>query len=148
MIQELIKNVAETHPLDQHPFKGLIMFNSIIIKYKFCFVLYVVIVLQEVDRLSKDAQDALRRTMEKYISSCRLILCALSTSRVTPAIQSRCLPIRVAAPTNQQIVKGLQVTYNIYFYHLLLRSKNCCLIFFVHTECFKKRRNNTSSRSG
>ncbi|CAL8142035.1 unnamed protein product [Orchesella dallaii] len=89
VVQELIKHVAETHPLDQHPFK--------------------VIVLQEVDRLSKDAQDALRRTMEKYISSCRLILCALSTSRVTPAIQSRCLPLRVAAPSKNQIVKVLQI---------------------------------------
>jgi len=88
VIQELIKSVAETHPLDQHPFK--------------------VIVLQEVDRLTKDAQDALRRTMEKYISSCRLILCALSTSRVTPAIQSRCLLLRVCAPSNNQIVKVLQ----------------------------------------
>jgi len=88
VIQELIKSVAETHPLDQHPFK--------------------VIVLQEVDRLTKDAQDALRRTMEKYISSCRLILCALSTSRVTPAIQSRCLSIRIAAPSMDQIVKVMQ----------------------------------------
>jgi replication factor C subunit 3/5 len=88
VVQELIKHVAETHPLDSHPFK--------------------VIVLQEVDRLTKDAQDALRRTMEKYISSCRLILCALSTSRVTPAIQSRCLAIRVAAPSPNQIVKVLQ----------------------------------------
>jgi len=61
-----------------------------------------------VDRLTKDAQDALRRTMEKYISSCRLILCALSTSRVTPAIQSRCLLVRVASPTESQIAKVLQ----------------------------------------
>jgi len=23
VVQELIKNIAETHPLDQHPFKGI-----------------------------------------------------------------------------------------------------------------------------
>lgn len=41
--------------------------------------------------------------MEKYITTCRLILCANSTSRVLPAIRSRCLGIRVPAPTNDEI---------------------------------------------
>lgn len=41
--------------------------------------------------------------MEKYVGSCRLILCCNSTSRVIPAIRSRCLAIRVAAPTIDEV---------------------------------------------
>uniref|UniRef100_T1GZC7 Replication factor C C-terminal domain-containing protein n=1 Tax=Megaselia scalaris TaxID=36166 RepID=T1GZC7_MEGSC len=71
---------------------------------------FKVIVLSEVDELTKDAQHALRRTMEKYIATCRIILSVNSTSRVIPAIRSRCLGIRVAAPTEDEIVSVLQYT--------------------------------------
>ena len=67
--------------------------------------------LVEVDKLTRDAQHSLRRTMEKYISSCRVILCCNSTSRVIPAIRSRCLAIRVAAPTIDEVY--LEIDYQI-----------------------------------
>lgn len=63
--------------------------------------------LTNVDQLTKDAQHALRRTMEKYVATCRLILCSNSTSRVLPAIKSRCLGIRVPAPTKDEIISIL-----------------------------------------
>jgi replication factor C subunit 3/5 len=64
---------------------------------------YKVVVLTEVDRLTRQAQAALRRTMEKYASSCRLILVCNSPSKVMDPVRSRCLGIRVAAPTYDDV---------------------------------------------
>lgn len=62
-----------------------------------------VLVLNEVDKLSREAQHSLRRTMEKYSASCRLILCCNSSSKVTEAIRSRCLNVRINAPSEAQV---------------------------------------------
>lgn len=62
-----------------------------------------VVIINEADGLSRDAQSALRRTMEKYMSNLRLILCATSTSRIIAPIRSRCLLMRVGAPTQAEM---------------------------------------------
>lgn len=67
-----------------------------------------VVVLNQVDRLSKQAQAALRRTMEKYAASCRLILCCDSPSKLIAPLRSRCLGVRVSAPTIDQIALVLK----------------------------------------
>ena len=68
-----------------------------------------VVVLNQVDRLSKQAQAALRRTMEKYAVTCRLILCCDSPSKLIAPLRSRCLGIRVAAPGEDEV--GFQLTW-------------------------------------
>ena len=62
-----------------------------------------VVIIHEADSLTRDAQAALRRTMEKYMSNMRLILCANSTSKLIAPIRSRCLLMRVAAPTAEEV---------------------------------------------
>lgn len=69
---------------------------------------FKVVILNEVDRLSRPAQAALRRTMEKYSHSCRLVLCCNSLSKVIEPVRSRCLGIRVGAPTPDETCDVLQ----------------------------------------
>ena len=61
VVQELIKHQANL------PSVSTKMSDSTGVKFK-------VIIIAEADRLSKDAQHALRRTMEKYMKNCRVIL--------------------------------------------------------------------------
>lgn len=62
-----------------------------------------VVIINEADSLTRDAQAALRRTMEKYMNNMRIILCASSTSKIIAPIKSRCLLVRVAAPTEDEV---------------------------------------------
>ncbi|WFC99478.1 Replication factor C (RF-C) subunit [Malassezia yamatoensis] len=91
IIQDILKEIAQTQQVDQnaaHRFK--------------------VIVINEADSLTRDAQAALRRTMEKYMTNLRLILCASTTSRIIAPIKSRCLLMRVGAPKDTDVVRVLR----------------------------------------
>ncbi|URE04593.1 Replication factor C subunit [Musa troglodytarum] len=118
IVQEIIKEMARNRPVDT---KGKKRVQRLVIQIcvkqpkldekkmtiKFLELL-LVLVLNEVDKLSREGQHSLCRTMEKYSASCRLILCCNSSSKVTEAVRSRCLNIRVNAPTEEQIIKVLE----------------------------------------
>ena len=74
VVRNKIKNFARTSPLGEAEFK--------------------IIFLDEADALTSDAQSALRRTMEKYTSSCRFILSCNYSSKIIEPIQSRCAVYR------------------------------------------------------
>jgi len=84
VVNEVVNEIAAYPPLGGHPFK--------------------VVVIQEADALSVEAQAALRVTMERYAKTCRFILTCVSASLITPALHSHCATIRVPAPA----VKDMQ----------------------------------------
>lgn len=67
-----------------------------------------VIVLHEVDQMSRLAQQALRRTMERYAATCRIIMVTESASKLLEPLRSRCLGIRVALPTRLEVLEALR----------------------------------------
>ncbi|GMM53112.1 replication factor C subunit 5 [Starmerella bacillaris] len=91
VVQELLKEIAQTQQIDQNA------------KHR-----YKVVVINEADHLTREAQAALRRTMEIYTSNLRIVMVATSLSPIMEPIRSRTLLVRVPAPSEDEIAKVLQ----------------------------------------
>jgi len=88
VVRNQIKTFARSLPADNAPFK--------------------VLVLDEADHLTNDAQHALRRTMESYASSCRMILICNYSRRIIPPIQSRCAIFKFSRLGEEEISGRLE----------------------------------------
>jgi len=74
VVRETVKTFARIRSIGEIPFK--------------------IMILDEADNMTSDAQQALRRTMERYTGTCRFILIANYSGKIIEPIQSRCAPFR------------------------------------------------------
>jgi len=88
VVRNNIKDFARTMSLAGVPFK--------------------IIFLDEADALTNDAQNALRRTMERYTKTCRFVLSCNYSSKIIEPIQSRCALFRFSRITEGVIEKQLE----------------------------------------
>lgn len=69
---------------------------------------YKLIILDEADAMTNDAQNALRRIIEKYTENVRFCIICNYLSKIIPAIQSRCTRFRFAPLAIEQILPRLE----------------------------------------
>lgn len=66
------------------------------------------VILDEADNMTSAAQFALRRMIEQYAPNARFILICNYSSKIIPALQSRCTKLRFAPLTEEQIIGRLR----------------------------------------
>lgn len=93
----------------QHAIKEMANNGSIAAVFKNCGVTHKTIVLRGAGNLSKQAQAGLRRTMEKFTASCRLVLISTFASSVIEPLRSRCVLIRVPLPSAENLAAAIEI---------------------------------------
>jgi replication factor C small subunit len=88
VVRVKVKDFARTRAIGDFPFK--------------------IIYLDECDALTKDAQQALRRTMENYTQTCRFILSCNYSSKIIDPIQSRCSVFRFKPLQKEDIFRIIE----------------------------------------
>lgn len=103
VVRVKVKDFARTKAIGNVPFK--------------------LIYLDESDALTREAQQALRRTMENYTKTCRFILSCNYSSKIIDPIQSRCAVFRFKPLSKEEIItvienlikkEGLDIPVGVY----------------------------------
>jgi replication factor C subunit 3/5 len=87
LIQDIVKEYAKKMPMSIFKTKKI----------------FKIVLINNIDNLSYYAQTSLRRTMEKYSSTCRFIMCCTCSTRVIEPLISRCIFFNICSPTNEEL---------------------------------------------
>jgi len=87
VVRETVKTFARTRSIGEVSFK--------------------ILILDEADNMTSDAQQALRRTMERYTETARFILIANYSGKIIEPIQSRCAPFRFTYLAREDVIKRI-----------------------------------------
>ncbi len=107
VIRNNVKNFARTRSLAEVPFK--------------------IIILDEADHLTEEAQHALRRTMEVYAGTCRFCLICNYSSRIIAPIQSRCALFRFTPLSEEDLSAKLNEIAKLEHVHLSKEGLNAIM---------------------
>jgi replication factor C small subunit len=88
IVRETVKTFARTRSIGEIPFK--------------------ILILDEADNMTSDAQQALRRTMERFTETCRFIMIANYSGKIIEPLQSRCAPFRFSYMSQKDQNRYLQ----------------------------------------
>jgi replication factor C small subunit len=88
VVRETVKTYARTKSIGEVSFK--------------------ILILDEADNMTGDAQQALRRTMERYTETARFILIANYSGKIIEPIQSRCAPFRFTYLLREYVVDRIK----------------------------------------
>ncbi|KPP57531.1 hypothetical protein Z043_124734, partial [Scleropages formosus] len=69
---------------------------------------FKLVILDEADAMTQDAQNALRRVIEKFTENTRFCLICNYLSKIIPALQSRCTRFRFGPLSQDQIIPRLE----------------------------------------
>ncbi|KAK1156502.1 replication factor C subunit 5 [Huso huso] len=69
---------------------------------------FKLVILDEADAMTQDAQNALRRVIEKFTENTRFCLICNYLSKIIPALQSRCTRFRFGPLSQEQMVPRLE----------------------------------------
>lgn len=102
---QMSKYILELNASDE---RGIETVRTIIPQFiKASAAMIKLIILDEVDAMTYDAQSALRRVIEKYSKTSRFCLICNNINKIIPGLQSRCAKMRFGRLSNSEIKKKL-----------------------------------------
>jgi replication factor C subunit 3/5 len=137
LIQDVVKEYAKRKPLD-------IFTTSKVFK---------TVLINNLENMSYYAQTSLRRTMEKYSSTCRFVMWCRSLSKVIEPLKSRCICIKVEPPNDEELFAQIyligqqeKINLSINSYHnIVKKSENNVkkALWMLENKKYKKTITNT-----